>query len=416
MRVALDTTALDPTFRAHSVRGTGRYVSELYSRLPALCRPEDAVTSFQYSKVGRGGFLDSLVEYLPAGRTTIRHQLLYPLSLHQEDIAQADLLHFPVHADAPTWCRKPFVVTVLDLIPLIFKDLYAPKKNDRRFQLARWLELQSIKNAEAVFVISENTGQDVQKLLGVPEDRIVVTPLGVSPSFYERHPHGNLIRKRFGILSDNPVVLYVGGIDQRKNIAFMLQAFHEVVQQRHLLQQPLPYLVMAGEIEKDDQYPIVQATIRRYALEHQVKMTGYVSDEELRAFYREADAFFYPSLYEGFGLPPLEAMASRTTVVCSNTSSLPEVVGDAGLVFSPTDLEDAAHKLFLALDCSDLRMRLAEKGEERSRQFTWENTAERTFEGYQQTIARLEQPSPPLPPKDAANHAPDIEDGSIHIQ
>ena len=393
MHVALDTTALDPTFRAHSVRGTGRYVSELYSRLPKLCGIDERVSEFQYSKVGRGGFLDNLVEYLPAGRTTVRHQLLYPLSLTQPELSDVELLHFPVHADAPTWCKKPFVVTVLDLIPLIFKDLYAPKKNDRRFQLARWLELKSITNAEAVFVISENTGLDVHRLLGVSMDKIVVTPLGVSPEFYERKPHGDLLRHRFDLMIDNPLVLYVGGIDQRKNIAFMLEAFSEVVQERTVRQQPLPYLVMAGDITPDEQYPLFKKEVERHGLTHLVKETGYVEDTELRAFYREADVFFYPSLYEGFGLPPLEAMASRTAVVCSDTSSLPEVVGDAALQFSPSDIEDASNKLLMALNCRDLRFRLEERGDERSRQFTWERTAELTIEGYRNTIEILRDKS-----------------------
>ncbi|MCB0330094.1 MAG: glycosyltransferase family 4 protein [Bdellovibrionales bacterium] len=315
MHVALDTSALDPQFRAHAIRGTGRYVAELSSRLPALLGNDGELSSFRYNQVGRGGFLDHLVDYLPAGRTTVRHQLLYPLSLSGPKISEANLLHFPVHVDAPSWCRKPYVVTVLDLIPLIFKELYAPKKDDRRFQLARWLELQSIKNAQAVLAISENTAKDVCELLGVPEEKLVVTPLGVDPSFFERTPHNDLLRTRFSMSSEQPIILYVGGIDQRKNISFLLECFAEVVNEFRVDQKPLPCLVMVGEISKDDQYPRFLDDIARLGIAEQVVSTGYLDDAQLRMAYREADLFFYPSLYEGFGLPPLEAMASGTPVL-----------------------------------------------------------------------------------------------------
>jgi glycosyltransferase involved in cell wall biosynthesis len=389
MRIALDTSALDPMFRAHAIRGTGRYVAELYRRLPPLLHEADSdLLSFRYHESGRGGIVDSLVDYLPAGRTTVRHQLLYPLSLNCAAVRQSDLLHFPVHADAPTWCRKPFVVTVLDLIPLIFKELYAPKKNDARFRFARWLELQSIRNAQMVLAISECTANDVHSLLGIPREKIAVTPLGVDPSFFEHSAGHEDLFSKWNLPEGTPVVLYVGGIDQRKNIAFMLEAFAEVLQERRLRQQREPVLIMAGEIRSDAQYPLVEQAIARFGLEQSIRMPGFVSDEELRMLYRGADVFFYPSLYEGFGLPPLEAMASGAPVVCSDTSSLPEVVGDTALRFSPKRVDDAANKLSMVLQCGDLRSRMAEKGKQRAFQFTWEKTAQLTAEAYFRALKR----------------------------
>ncbi|MCI5065636.1 glycosyltransferase family 4 protein [bacterium] len=397
MHVALDTSALDPEFRAHSIRGTGRYVSELFSRLSAMTSAADEssslskLSSFRYTELGRGGMLDGLVDYLPAGKTTVRHQLLYPLSLSQPELLSADLLHFPVHADAPTWSPLPFVVTVLDLIPLIFKELYAPKKNDVRFQFARWLELQSIRNARAVFAISENTKDDVHRLLGVKRDKIIVTPLGVDPSFAEEHEKENRLRSVIGVGEGTPVVLYVGGIDQRKNIHFLLEAFAETrrtLAAHGAVTGELPVLVMAGEISRDDQYPQFLKHVADLEIEPAVYSTGYVSDEDLRAFYRESDIFFYPSLYEGFGLPPLEAMASGTPVVCSNTSSLPEVVGEAALQFSPTQVGEATEKLLAVLQSRDLQHSLSERGRDQAARFSWENTARLTQEGYEQVLER----------------------------
>lgn len=389
MRVALDTSALDPEFRAHAIRGTGRYVSELYHRLPALMGAGEELSHFRYSQIGRGGLCEKFVERLPVGRHTLKHQVVYPCLMGKGVHGAADILHFPVHADAPTWCRTPFIVTVLDLIPLIFKDLYAPKKNNLRFQFARWLELQSIRNARAIFAISEHTARDVHTLLGVPRSKIIVTPLGVDEQFFVGDGELETVREKFSIESDVPVILYVGGIDQRKNVSFMLQAFAEVVREQKSRVTSIPLLVLAGGIANDGQYPLLLAEIERLDLKQYVRLTGFVSDEDLRRLYRTATVFFYPSLYEGFGLPPLEAMASSTPVVSSNTSSLPEVVGADALLFDPKDVGQAARHLLAVLDDETLAQRLGEQGRERAKGFRWEETARLTAEGYRRVLKEL---------------------------
>jgi glycosyltransferase involved in cell wall biosynthesis len=301
----------------------------------------------------------------------------------------ADILHFPVHADAPTWCRTPFIVTVLDLIPLIFKDLYAPKKNNLRFQFARWLELQSIRNARAIFAISEHTATDVHTLLGVPRNKIIVTPLGVDERFFAEDGESKAVREKFSLEPKVPLILYVGGIDQRKNISFMLRTFAEVVRERISGATPIPLLVLAGGIANDGQYPLLLAEIERLDLKQYVRLTGFVSDDDLRRLYRTATVFFYPSLYEGFGLPPLEAMASSTPVVSSNTSSLPEVVGADALLFDPKDVAQATRHLLAVLNDETLAERLGEQGRERAKGFRWEETARLTAEGYRRVLKEL---------------------------
>ena len=391
MRIALDTSALDPEFRAHAIRGTGRYVSELYQRLPEFLTGDDHLTDFQYSSIGRGGICEKFVDLLPVGKHTLKHQVVYPCLMGKASHGEADILHFPVHADAPTWARTPFIVTVLDLIPLIFKDLYAPKKNNLRFQFARWLELQSIRNARAIFAISEHTAKDVHRLLGVPREKIIVTPLGVDERFFIADSASETVREKFSLENNVPLILYVGGIDQRKNISFLVDVFAEVVRARTARKESIPLLVFAGGISKDDQYPRLIENLRRLQLEEHVRFTGFVSDDDLRSLYNTATVFFYPSLYEGFGLPPLEAMAAGTPVVSSNTSSLPEVVGNAALLCDPKDIPQASEQLLDILRDPQCADRLRVLGKRRAKEFRWEETARLTAEGYRLALGGLHE-------------------------
>ena len=394
MHIALDVSALDPEFRAHAVRGTGRYVSELYSGFlnKIEASQESQLSTFRYTDLGKGTFLDSCIDYLPAGKMMLRHQVAYPLSITKDSVNHADLLHFPVHADAPAWSKQPFVVTVLDLIPLIFKDLYAPKINNARFRFARWLELQSIKNAKHILAISECTARDVHRLLGVPRDKISVTYLGVCDTFFDQKR--NILNEKeleeLGIDPDRPIVLYVGGIDQRKNISFLLESFSDVLYHCHEKKKPLPQLVMAGKIQDDLQYVNFSHNVRRLDIADSIVETGYLSDELLKKLYSSADLFFYPSLYEGFGLPVLEAMASGLPVACSNTSSLPEVAGDAALLFDPSDKAQAVRSVLSGLFDSSLRDTLVDTGRSRAKRFNWESTITSTLGGYQKALNLLD--------------------------
>lgn len=387
--LAFDSSALLPGFKEHAARGIGRYVAELKGFFDSHPDPEISVSYFDHAEVIGGSVLSSLIDRLPAGRQTVKQQLFYPFSLNRGVPGRSDLIHFPAHMDAPSWSSRPFAVTVLDLIPLVLENLYRPAMPGWRFRLARFLENRAIRSARHVIAISESTARDVQRILGVPAERISVTPLGVDKRFFKTEFSPSEIadfRLSYKIAADAPVVLYVGGIDQRKNTAGLLSVFAEVLIHFKQRSGPLPVLFVAGRIEQDRQYPSFKARVAALGLEDFVKTPGYLSDKELLKVYAASSVFFFPSLYEGFGLPPLEAMAGGLPVVSSNTSAMPEVIGDAGAMFNPDSPQEAVREIIEIIQNRDYSLALAEKGRRRAGLFSWERTGEKTYEAYRRAL------------------------------
>ena len=389
LRVGISVTSDETGYRAHAQRGTGRYVRELLHYFDGHSDSGIEVSPFPIDHALGSPVLDRAVDMLPAGRATVKKQILAPVRLASRRTEQVDLLHFPAHIDAPSWCKKRYIVTVLDLIPVVLSDMYKADKPSWRFRLARQLELMAIKNASLVLAISENTARDVHQVLGIPYERIVVTPLGVRDEFFFFFYAGpeEELRSRYGIPSDRPIILYVGGIDQRKNVQGMFRALAlllERYRERGVPQEKLPLLVMSGSIQQDAEYPKLVALLKELYLERHIVTPGFVPDKDLIQLYHASSVFFFPSLYEGFGLPPLEAMAAGLPVVSSNASCLPEVIGNAGLSFDPNDVSHASELLNEVLTNFDLSARLSEAGREQARKFTWQRTGELTLSAYRQ--------------------------------
>lgn len=390
MRVGFDISALDPEFKCHAQRGIGRYVSEL---VRALSEPADdglTVDWFDHKSLITKGLGAKLVNALPAGRTTARQQLLYPLKLNSGEMKRFSFLHFPAHMDAPAWSSKPYVLTVLDLIPLILQDLYRANRPGWRFAFARWLEIRAIRQASFLLAISETTAQDINRLLGVPRDRIVVTPLGVDESFFVTYERRRVVseeqslalRIRLGIPVGRPIILYVGGHDERKNIRGLVEISSEVVREVERSGGDSPVLVLAGRISSAKEEERLNVALWDFSMASDTVNVGYVPDEDLHALYAESSVFLFPSLYEGFGLPVLEAMAAGVPVACSNVSSMPEVLGDTGLTFGPQDVRSGAKAVLRLLKDKDAARSLAESAHARSREFTWARTGRLTREAY----------------------------------
>lgn len=387
--VGLDISALDEGFKAHAARGIGRYVKELHRYLVAHRSDVAAVATFDHQTVRLPRVMERAVEMIPVGRQTIRQQLVYPFRLGTGAMSRFSALHFPAHMDAPAWLGKPYLLTVLDIIPIVLADLYAAEVPGWRFRFARYLELRAIRNASLILAISRHTATDLERVLGIPPERIRVTPLGVEESFFAAVPESAKEEAwgRLGIARGSDILLYVGGIDPRKNIPALLAVLDELSQARKLAAKPLPHLVIAGRIEGDRGYPALCEAIRRRALSEQVHLLGYVPDSVLRALYHVASVFVFPSLYEGFGLPPLEAMAAGLPVVSSQASSLPEVLGDVGIGVAPGDTRQWVAELLALLDDKERRRSLSHAGVERARRFTWSKTGEATLAAYEQFCA-----------------------------
>lgn len=388
LSIGLDVSALDRGFKSHAERGIGRYAAELKKYFEALPKGDLSVGFFDHRML-RSGLLDRLAEISPVGRQTLKQQLLYPLNLRRGAMRKFSALHFPAHMDPPSWGFVPYAVTVLDLIPLVLEELYRAEQPGWRFRFARFLEIKAIKGAKVVLAISENTARDVERILGIPRERIVVTPLGVDEKFFSR-PESKpaAVRDRWSIAQDAPVILYVGGIDPRKNVLMMLEVFAEVRRIKIEAGETAPVMIMAGGIQTQKEWPKVRAKTAELGLDRAVVFTGYVPDAELLELYSIASIFFFPSLYEGVGLPPLEALAAGLPVVSSNTSAMPEVLGDAALLVDPRDRESMVHEISSLLSDAPRRERMSQEGPAQARKFSWRSTGDKTLEAYKRLANR----------------------------
>jgi len=242
-----------------------------------------------------------------------------------------------------------------------------------------WLP-RILPGVDAVITVSEHSRQDILRYLHVDPNRLNVIPYGVADRFRPMPSDEVKIHLRDRLGLSGPYILYVGALTQRKNVGGALEAFA-------LIEKRFPRLqfVLAGP-RTWNQTP-VEDLVQRLEIAPKVALTGPLTDTDLPALYSGADLFVFPSLYEGFGLPPLEAMACGTPVVTSNTSSLPEVVGDAAITVDPYDVEALAEAMRRVLSDPDLAHDLRRRGLERAAGFTWEQTARKTVEVYREVLS-----------------------------
>jgi glycosyltransferase involved in cell wall biosynthesis len=291
-----------------------------------------------------------------------------------------DLFHHPAGLLFPLH-RRANVVTVNDLIPRHFPDQYA--------KMLDWFEESYARAPEADMVLtySEHTKREAVELLGVAEDRVRVIPLAAQEQF---RPVGDqeLLRATLAKydLAGRPYVLYVGHLEPRRNLVRLVEAFGLLRREEPGLEHRLVLVGHKGD-QGDRSEPVFDA-IRDRGLGPHVRWLGYAPRADLPVLMSGADLFVYPSLYEGFGLPPLEAMACGTPVVVSATTSLPEVVGDAGLLVDPLQVGELAAAMHRVLTDRQLRAALRDKGLRRARLFSWDRTARLTLAAYEEAWER----------------------------
>ncbi len=289
------------------------------------------------------------------------------------------LLHIPQLA-APLRPPSPLVVTVHDAIPFLLPDYR--RSRAMRFNLA--VMRRTVRRADRLIAPSRAAATDISRVLGIPPSRLMVVPMAAAPDLVpgDSEVARHFVSQRFGI--DGDYVFNIAGFDRRKNLSVLIEAFARVLPR---IDWPLS-LVIGGAPHSGNQhvFPDLRPLVARLGLETRVVFTGKVSDEERRALYQAASVYATPSLYEGFGLTPLEAMACGVPVVVADRTSLPEVVADAGLAVAPT-AEAFAEALVTILADSSLRARLCESGLARAREFSWARTARETAAVYRE-IAR----------------------------
>ncbi len=300
-------------------------------------------------------------------------QLIQPFALRHERI---DLLHALAFA-GPLGASIPWVVTVYDLSFVRYPHSF----NSANRIYLRWAVGHAVQHASRVIAISESTKRDLVSMFGIPADRVNVVYCGFDKGFSEPRPRVEIEswRARRGLAA--PFILYVGTIEPRKNIARLLRAFAQAKRAARLPHR----LVLVGA--RGWKYSEIDRIVAEEQLTDSVVFTGYVAQEELPYWYRAADLLVYPSLYEGFGLPPLEAMASGLPVVSSNASSLPEVVGDAALVIDPEDEEALADAIVCGVTDHTVREEMVARGLKQASKFSWVRTARETVQVYAAVFA-----------------------------
>jgi glycosyltransferase involved in cell wall biosynthesis len=298
-------------------------------------------------------------------RRVLAEQTLLPAAVRK---SAPDLLH-NVFNTAPAVRAVPQVTTIHDVIFRRFPETHG--------LLAKGVEVLvplAARRSARVLTDSEASKSDIVRFLDVPPDRIDVATLGPGIPEDAEGPPPEEVRRELGI-GDEPLVLSVLAKRPHKNAARLIEAFADV---------PRGVLVVPGySTSYEDE---LRAQIEDAGLGDRIRLLGWVDDESLDGLYRAADCFVFPSLAEGFGLPVLEAMLRRTPVACSNSTSLPEVAGDAALLFDPLDVDAIAVSIRRILDDRELAGRLSAAGLERAKRFSWEQTAQATLECYRKAL------------------------------
>jgi len=378
MRIGIEGKVLTPR-----IGGIGRYAIQLIDALLALTSQQDHDLEFVIFTAPQtdrscleGRRVSRCERFRRIKSTLIRSAVLLPVGARCEHI---DVFHGLDQSGIPLWGKVgKSVVTIHDVIPLVL-----PWAFSRRH---RWVLATALgrirKQAEMVIVPSNAVAEDVVHYLHVERERITVILMGCDPRF---HPNGEparvaAMRRRYDL--PERYILFVGTLEPRKNVKTLLQAFAHVIADKP--QDGLHLVIAGGRGWGGEDYVAMVETL---GLRDAVRFTGFVDDDHLPDVYRGALLFVYPSLYEGFGLPVLEAMACGVPVITSKRASLPEVAGDAALLVDPTQPETLAAAMSALLHDGALRQDLCAKGLARAAAFTWEAVAQQTVAVYR-TVSR----------------------------
>lgn len=374
LRIGINAQKLSTSQSYHSA-GSSRYIYHLLRELRRLDGPEEFVAYVSAGHTPPELAPTPHFRLAPTRRPTDRallrilwEQFQLPRKLTRDGIG---VLHGTVNALPVAW-RGPSVVTILDLTFLVMPHAFNP---GNRVYLA-WAVRAACRTAKRIITISEATRRDVVRLLRVPAQRVTRIYCGVDERFRPITDPGEIAAFRTQRRLPEQFILYLGTLEPRKNLSRLVQAYASL-RRRGATSYPL---ILAGGKGWGERAILAQIEDSGYA--DTIHCVGYIPEREIPLWYNAASLFVYPSEYEGFGLPPLEALACGTPVVTSNTSSLPEVVGDAGILVDPRDTDAIAEGMLRVLQDEALRTELALRGPARASRFTWQRMATETLAVY----------------------------------
>jgi len=359
--------------------GIGTYVRNLVRHLARL---DQETTYFLFCNPADEPTLRDLAEnFVPvvdrSARYGLREHVSIPLKLRR---LGADLLHSP-HYVRPLLCTVPSVVTIHDCIHLLFPQ-YLP--NRMAFRYARFMMGDAVRRSVIVFTVSEASRADILRFYpSTDPEKVHVVPNAIDAELLRDPGPAEMERVRERYQLRGRFVLFAGNVKPHKNLERLIRAFARVRAQEG--NEDLRLVLIGDEVSR---YGSLRRTVEETGVRQDVRFFGFVPHGTLAALYRMAAVFAFPSLYEGFGLPPLEAMACGTPVVTSRMSSLPEVVGDGALLVDPYSEEAIAHGIARVLDDDELRRGLVERGLLRAASFSWERSVRSIHAGYMKVLGR----------------------------
>jgi glycosyltransferase involved in cell wall biosynthesis len=372
MRFAVDAHAIGQHLTGNEV-----YVRSLLRAFAEIDRESDFIAYISGAEA----------EQLIPERFSVRQVAANPYRRLGWDLARRlrtdkpDLLH--VQYTAPLFCTVPVVATVHDVSYIDHPEYFT----SQRLQQLRLTVARTVKRATKIITVSEFSRTAILNAYDIPPEKVHAIPNAANPDFRPigRERAQKSVRARLGM--EAPFVFSVGDLQPRKNQIGLIAAFSRVLQAHPRLPH---HLVLTG---KETWYTQkVREAARNSGVADRIHFTGFVTDPELLELYNACDCFVFPSFYEGFGLPILEAMACGRAVACSNTAAMPEVADGAGLLFNPHDTEDIARALKDILIDSELRARLERLGLQRAAHFSWQKSARATLEVYREIVG-TPQPS-----------------------
>lgn len=317
------------------------------------------------------------------GQHYIYYLFLYANKINQNLNDDTDLIHafsqvetflFPkIKSEAPK------IATCLDIIPIVY-----PQNNVNFIEnLFIKYSIKGMEKADKIICISEHTKKDLINFTNIDPDKIETIYLGINENFKKlRKDQIESFKQQYSL--QNPFILYVGSEQPRKNFISLVKAFYKLTKIKGFEELKL-VKVGKPQTSRRERKKLMEF-INGLGLQEKIKFIDYVDEINLPKLYNAADLFVFPSLYEGFGLPPLESMACGTPVIASNRASVPEVVGDAGIVLDPLNIDQLTKEMENVLNSESLQKELFQKGLNRSRKFTWENCAKDTLKVYNELL------------------------------